>query len=137
MSTYDWPDNGTSVLPVQHRATFLAHLRGEHTVMGDYGGEPVKWIAPSGSFPFTPGKGLEAVIREFEITPVTAVSYNLAWVCDDRDHKPGNAGGYTATYGILGVRTRKQAIYFIDTGVAIVPVVIETLDQPAEPIEAA
>jgi hypothetical protein len=137
MSTFEWTDNGTSVLPIQHRATFLAHLRGEHTVQGDYGGKPVKWIAPVGMMPMTPAMGLQAAVREFDIKPVTAVSHNLAWLCDDRTHKPGYAGGYTATYGLLGVRTRKQAIYFIDTGITIVPVLIETLAEPADFIEPA
>lgn len=137
-SSYEWMDNGTSVLPVQHRATFLSHLRGEHTVMGEYGGEPVKWIAPKGMMPMSPALALQAVVAEFDIKPITAVSHNLAWLCDDRTHKPGGGGGdFTATYSIIGVRTRKQAIYFLDTGVAVVPIMIETLAEPAELIEAA
>lgn len=129
---YDWTVIGTEILPVQHRAQFLAHLRGEHTGLTDTP-EPVEWIEPAGrKHPMSHAESIKAVVREFEITPVVKVTYNLTWEADQHTHKPGH-GPDSGHYAIVGVQTRKQSMYFIDRGVTITPVLIETFDTTPDP----
>lgn len=97
MSDYDWTEVGAA--DVRDRAKFLTRLT------------EARWEPPTGSKPMSPALGLTAVIREFGIRPVTAVTYNAVW----------------KRYQILGVRTRKQALWFLDKGSGITPVLIETL----------
>jgi hypothetical protein len=131
-STNEWTNIGTQILPVQHRALFLSHLRGEYTPQTPSGvvPEPVEWIDPaSRQHPMSHAESIKAVVREFEITPVMKVAYNLTWEADQHTHQPGH-GPDSGHYAIVGVQTRKQSMYFIDRGVTITPVLIET---PAEP----
>lgn len=124
---------GASLLPERYHDLFVKVLRGDPDLPAHrLWTEGVKWRSPNGSFPLSPGMSLEAVIREFDIKPVTAVSHNLAWEADDRNGTVPAEPGYTATYSILGVRTRTQAIYFLDGGCAITPVAVETLTERAE-----
>lgn len=129
--TYEWTDIGTTILPVQHRAQFLAHVRGEFTGQGGVP-EPVDWIDPaSRQHPMSHAESIKSVVREFQITPVVKVTYNLTWQCDQHTHAPG-PGPDAGHYSIVGVQTRKQSIYFIDRGIMITPVLIETLPKPEE-----
>lgn len=134
----EWMDFGTRVLPEQYRDQFLAVLNGVEVESQDRvqrEGVGVRWRAPNGFMPMSPGLVLEAIINEFDIKPVTAVSHNLAWEAHDTTGKPGHFGDYTCTYQVLGVRTRKQALYFLDGGCAAYPVLIVNLTEPADFIE--
>lgn len=130
MSTaYDWTTIGTTILPVQHRAQFLAHLRGEHTVQGGEP-EPVEWIEPtSRQHPVSHAETIMAAVRTFEIHPVVEVAYNLTWLADQHTRKPG-PGPDSERYPIVGIRSRKQSMYFIARGMTITPVLIEVPDKP-------
>lgn len=134
MPVTEWMDVGAKVLPPEYRERFLAMLFGVHH--GSQSnvhrpGEVMEWRAPSGSMPFSPGHALQTLITEFSIRPVTAVSYNLGWECHDSTYKPGSYGDFTITHTVLGVRTRKQVIVFLDGGVAYTPVAIINLPEPA------
>ena len=132
--TYDWTNIGTEILPVQHRATFLAHLRGEYTVQP--APEVIEWREPTGKHPMSHAEALKAVVLDFDIKPVMQITYGMTWTADQHTHKPGpslDAG----VYSIIGVRTRKQAMYFIDRGVTITPVLIETLSNTDSTTEEA
>jgi hypothetical protein len=129
----EWINVGTEVLPEKYRPAFLTLLAGEDVDRFSFDGITPRWESPQGPKPFSPGYALRAVITEFGLTPVTQVSYNLAWECHDTTLRPGYAGGYTATLTVLGVRTRKQTLWFIDGigGDRVYPVLIET-DGPHE-----
>ena len=98
----DWADIGQGTVPPTRRDEFL-------TVADE-----LTWHAPEGDHPFSPAHALMAVIREFGIRPVTAIAYSGMWEAPD--------GPETATYTVLGVRTRKQTLLFVDEGVQITPV---------------
>ena len=66
------------------------------------------------------------IIDEWDI-PAVAVSHNVPWYAPD--------GPETATYTVLGVKTRRQRLIFIDGGCAITPVLI--LPNPTTTAKAA
>lgn len=134
-ASFEFTEVGTGVLPEQHRDTFLALLRGDPVPSQGWSGDTPVWRSPNGTMPMSPGLGLQTVVSEFGIRPVTAVSYNMAYEAHDTTGEPGRFGDFTATYTVLGVRTRKQAIYFLDGGARITPVLIETLSEPATLID--
>lgn len=101
-----WTDIGIDAVPVEDRDTFASTL------------DTVEWVAPRGTHPVAPALALRSVIREFDIKPVTAVSYNVPRV----------------PYTVLGVRTRKQAMFFIDLGTQVTPVLIRDLPDPVGPL---
>ena len=127
--TYEWTNIGTEILPVQHRAEFLAHLRGEYTAQP--APETIEWIEPNGKHPAIPGLAIKAVVTEFDIKPVVKITYGMTWTADQHTHKPG-PGPDAGVYSIVGVQTRKQSIYFIDRGTIQTPVLIETLPTTTE-----
>lgn len=140
-ATLEWTEIGKTVLPEQYRDVFLAHLRGEETQGVDVcsrEGETPTWRTPTGSFPMSPGLALKSVCEEWKINP-RQVSHNMAWPADDTTGLPGGDPtkhpDFTATYTILGVRTRKQSIYLLDGGVSITPILIVN-DGPHERSEA-
>lgn len=92
----EWVSIGASLVPESRRLAFLAAITGQH------------WCGPDGTHPMSPGLALQTIIREFGIRPVEAVSYNVPWYAPD--------GPETATYTVLGVKTRKQRLIFVDTG---------------------
>lgn len=105
----DWIDIGKGTVPTRRRDEFLAVA------------EDLTWHEPTGSHPFSPAHALMAVIREFDIRGVQAIAYSGAWTAPD--------GPETATYQVLGVRTRRQRLIFVDEGVRVVPVVILTTEE--------
>jgi hypothetical protein len=125
VSTYDWTNIGTEVLPVQHRAQFLAHLRGEHTGLTGMP-EPIWWVEPRGSFPQETALAIRAAVEQFEISPVLHLAHNLTWQCDQNTRKPG-PGPDSEVLGIIGVQTDTEAMYFVHRGIVVTPVLIETL----------
>lgn len=131
---FEFTDIGARALPEQYRGDFVRHLAGEHVdSQRDFAGSGApRWRSANGTMPMSPGMSLQTVIQEFGITPVTAVSHSGAWIAHDTTGQPGYFGDYTCTYTLLGVRTRKQAIYFLDGGCSVVPVAIETLSEPAD-----
>ena len=104
----DWCRPGESVVPKARRAEFVRKMR-----------EQV-WHEPEGNHPFSPAHALMAVIEEFGIKPVMGIGYSPAWTAPD--------GPETATYTVLGVKTRKQHIAFVDQGWRVVPVAILDLE---------
>lgn len=135
-----WTDVGTTALPPAYRGMFLAHLFGEHHPSQSEvhrPGEVMEWRAPSGRMPFSPGHALQSLIEEFEIRQVTAVSHNLAWHAHDTTGKPGYFGDYSCTYQVLGIRTRRQVLVFLDGQCCYTPIAIINLPEPAALIESA
>lgn len=128
MSTYDWTAIGAEVVPVQHRAEFLAHLRGEFTgqPVPEGGRMGVHWAEPRGVFPQAIGEGFRAAVAQYEISPVLGLSHNLTWTCDQNTRKAGD-GEDAEVLPILGVKTDTEAMYFVHHGNIVTPVVIETL----------
>lgn len=134
VAAFEFTEIGETALPVKHRSAFVAMLRGaEVSSQGNVhrAGETPVWRAPSGMMPMSPALGLQGVCKEFDIRGVTAVSYNMAWEANDTTGEPGYFGDYTCTYQLLGVRTRTQALWFLDGGVNITPVAIEQLPEQA------
>lgn len=125
----EWTEIGAEILPTDAARTYFADLIGGRN---EEWGE-ARWHVANGSHPFSPGMALNTIVTEFKIRPSAGVSYNLAYECHDTTLRPGPAGGYTATYTALGLRTRKQTIWFIDTGLSIYPVLIVN-DGPHEPL---
>lgn len=134
---FEWTDIGATMLPEKYRDLFVQVLRGDADLDPDlFWTDGITWRAPNGTMPMSPGMSLQAVVNEYGFRRITAVSHNLAWEADDTTHEvPCRRPGYTATYTILGVRTRTQAFYFLDGGVSITPIVIERLVLPATLIE--
>jgi hypothetical protein len=125
-TTVEWTDIGVRALPEQYRGRFLDHLNGINTVGVDHcmrDGETPSWRSPDGSFPMSPGMALDAVVKEFGI-PARQVSHNMAWLAHDTSGQPGYFGDYSGTYSVLGVRTKRQTLWFIDHGANIYPVLI-------------
>lgn len=125
-STVEFIDIGTRAVPEQYRGRFLDHLAGVNTVGVDNcmrDGETPVWRSPDGSFPMSPGMALELVIHEFRI-PARQVSHNMAWLAHDTTGQPGYFGDYSGTYQLLGVRTKKQTLWFMDRGSSVCPVLI-------------
>lgn len=120
----EWTEIGTTVLPARHRAAFTAMLA------GIYDGEarPWEWVKPNGMLPMSPGMALETLIAEFRIRPVLAVSHTGMWEYDERTlaPRPGSMGAYVATGSVLGIRTGRQTLVFLDAGCTLTPVCIIT-----------
>lgn len=109
----EWLSPGLEYVPEHRRESFLTAIKEQ------------KWKEPNGEHPFSPGMALQAVIREFGIRPVVSVSYNVPWYCPD--------GPETATYTVLGIKTRRQLLLFLDAGVSIAPVAFMPLDAAPQP----
>lgn len=132
----EWIDVGKRRVPERYRADFLDHLRGERTNGIDYcnnDGETPVWRYPEGSFPMSPGMALNSIVTEFGLRGVSAVSFNMAWLAHDTTGEPGYFGDHSGTYTILGVQIgKRQRIYFIDGGVDIAPLLIESPPEGEE-----
>lgn len=135
----DWSETGTKVLPERYRDLFLSVLAGERSgFAGDAEPSPVRWKAPNRSHPFSPGYSLNAIVQALELRGVRAVTYSQVWEYDDRNGKPGYAGGYTTTAQVIGVQTRRQRMFFLDCGGDLTPVLFQTFPEPIPvPEEAA
>ena len=100
----DWMEIGVKVVTPARRAAFLAAVEG------------MAWRGAEGSHPMSPAMAIETVISEFGISPVEAVSYNVPWDLPD--------GPETATYTVIGIKTRIQRLIFTDGGCAVTPILI-------------
>lgn len=125
--TYDWTDLGREILPVQHRATFLAHLRGEITEQP--APERIEWLDPVGKHPATHAESLKAAVHTYRIWPVVKVAYNMTWMADQHTHKPGPSLD-AESYAVIGIQNVPNAYYFVVRGMTITPVLIEVLAEP-------
>lgn len=118
LDTFTWTPIGERFLPADKRAEFVARLAG------------VKWLPVNGKHPFSPGHGLAIAIREFSVTGVERVAYNLTWLMPERgsDYDTMHLtpeGTVDAT--ILGIKTRLgQSMWFLDMGHQIVPIALDT-----------
>lgn len=124
MTNYEWTNIGTEVVPLQHRARFLAHLRGEHTGLPGVP-EPIHWQEPRGSFPQATAIALRAAVDQFQISPVVRLAHNLTWQCDQNTRKPG-PGPDAEVLGIVAVQDDEKAMYFVHRGEMVTPILIET-----------
>lgn len=106
MSTHDWTNVGADLVPEAERDAFLLTTGG------------ATWVSPRGKMPMAFAESAKVAIREYRIAKVTAVSY-------DAMHGPA---------AVLGIRTERQAIWLIDVGTHLTPVLIETLPHPVGPL---
>lgn len=75
--------------------------------------ESLKWRAPAGSFPMSPGLALQECIRELGLPKVTLVAYNGG---------PFNDGGYTLMGIEANYRDARVRLYVMDRGHDCVPI---------------
>lgn len=105
-----WTGIGEQVVAEDERKRFLVVA------------ERTEWISPEGSHPMMPALAINKVAQEFGING-REIGYDQGWQARGVEE-----GGY---YGIIGIRTKRQRLYFIDRGSDIIPTLIVT-DAPEE-----
>lgn len=101
-----WTEIGGQVVGEDERERFLAVA------------ERTRWVEPTGRHPLMQAAALNALVKQFDITNAEKIGYSEGWRARGVEE-----GGY---YGIVGIRTKRQRLYFVDRGSDILPTLIVT-----------
>jgi hypothetical protein len=101
-----WTGVGEEVVREDQREAFLAKA------------ERTEWISPEGSHPFMPAAAINEITKSFGIKNGRQIGYDQGWQA-----RGITEGGY---YSIIGIRTKRQRLYFVDRGSDIIPTLIVT-----------
>lgn len=99
-----WTQIGEQVVQEDQREAFLAAA------------ERTQWISPEGGHPMMPAMAINEITKSLGITNGRQIGYDQGWQARGVEE-----GGY---YGIIGIRTTRQRLYFVDRGSDIIPTLI-------------